>query len=160
MSFWVTFIILYVFWMVMAGKFDLFHGALGVISCLFVSYLSHDLLFKNIRSGGRWKEVARFIAYIPWLIYQIVLANLHVLHLALSPNMSELINPQLIRFKIKIKKDIAKVTYANSITLTPGTITADIQGDEFYVHALSQPVADDLLTGEMETRVAHVFSED
>jgi multicomponent Na+:H+ antiporter subunit E len=74
--------------------------------------------------------------------------------------MSELINPQLIRFKVKIKKDISKVTYANSITLTPGTITADIKGDEFYVHALSQPVADDLLTGEMERRVAHVFAED
>lgn len=144
----------------MAGKFDLFHAALGVISCLIVSHLSHDLLFKDIKSGRKWKEVARFIAYIPWLLYQIVLANFHVARLALSPNMSELINPQLIRFKVKVRTDISKATFANSITLTPGTITADIKGDEFYVHALSQPVADDLLTGEMERRVAHIFSED
>lgn len=160
MSFFVTFIILFVYWMVMAGKFDIFHAALGVISCLFVSYMSHDLLFKNIKSGGKIKEVARFILYIPWLIYQIILANLHVVRLALSPNMYDLIDPHLMRFKVKIKKDISKVTFANSITLTPGTITADIIDDEFVVHALSQAVDDDLMTGEMERRVAHIFSED
>ena len=154
-----TFVILFVFWMVMAGKFDLFHTSLGIISCLIVTFLSGDLLFKESRKG-RGKEVIRFIAYIPWLIYQIILANLHVARLALSPKMSELINPQLIRFKVNLKSDISKVTFANSITLTPGTITADIQGDEFHVHALSQPVVDDLLSGEMEQRVAHVFSED
>jgi len=154
-----TFIILFVFWMVMSGKFDLFHAALGVISCLLVVRISGDLLFKETRKG-RGKEVFRFIVYVPWLIYQIILANLHVVRLALSPRMSELINPQLIRFKVNLKSDISKVTFANSITLTPGTITADIVGDEYIVHALSQPVADDLLSGEMEQRVAHVFSED
>ena len=159
MRFIATFIILFVFWMVMSGKFDLFHAALGVISCLLVTHLSGDLLFKETRKG-RGKEIFRFIVYIPWLIYQIILANLHVVRLALSPRMSELINPQLIRFKVNLKSDIAKVTFANSITLTPGTITADIVGDEYIVHALSQPVADDLLSGEMEQRVAHIFSED
>jgi multicomponent Na+:H+ antiporter subunit E len=74
--------------------------------------------------------------------------------------MSELINPQLIKFKVNLKSDISKVTFGNSITLTPGTITADIQGDEFHVHGLSQSVVDDLLSGEMEQRVAHIFSED
>ncbi|MEA3429415.1 MAG: Na+/H+ antiporter subunit E [Thermodesulfobacteriota bacterium] len=154
-----TFIILFIFWMVMAGKFDLFHTSLGIISCLIVTFLCGDLLFKETRKG-RGKEVIRFIAYIPWLIYQIILANFHVARLALSPKMSELINPQLIRFKVNLKSDISKVTFANSITLTPGTITADIVGDEFHVHGLSQPVVDDLLSGEMEQRVAHIFSED
>ena len=154
-----TFIILFIFWMVMAGKFDLFHAALGVISCLIVTFLSGDLLFKETRKG-RGKEVVRFIAYIPWLIYQIILANFHIARLALSPKMSELINPQLIKFKSNLKSDISKVTFGNSITLTPGTITADIQGDEFLVHGLDQSVVDDLMSGEMEQRVAHIFSED
>jgi len=160
MRFVVTFIILFVFWMVMAGKFDIFHASLGVISCLFVAYMSHDLLFKEMKIGRKIKEVIRFILYIPWLIYQIILANLHVVRLALSPNMYELIDPHIMRFKVKIKKDISKVTFANSITLTPGTITADIIDDEFVVHALSQAVDDDLMTGEMEQRVAHIYSED
>jgi multicomponent Na+:H+ antiporter subunit E len=160
MRFVATFIILFVFWMVMAGKFDIFHASLGVISCLFVAYMSSDLLFKDKKIGKKIKEAIRFILYIPWLIYQIILANLHVVRLALSPNMYELIDPHIMRFKVKIKKDISKVTFANSITLTPGTITADIIDDEFVVHALSQAVDDDLMTGEMEQRVAHIYSED
>ena len=83
-----TFIILFVFWMVMSGKFDLFHSALGVISCLLVTRLSGDLLFKETRQG-RLREVVRFILYIPWLIYQIILANFHVIRLALSPRMPD-----------------------------------------------------------------------
>ena len=62
-------------------------------------------------------------------------------------------------FKTKLESDISNVTLANSITLTPGTITIDIKDGVFYVHALSQKVADDLNAGEMEDRVAHIFME-
>ena len=70
------------------------------------------------------------------------------------------IEPHMIRVKVRLKKDISIVTYANSITLTPGTITADIADGEFYIHCISKKVADDLFTGEMENRVAHIFLED
>jgi multicomponent Na+:H+ antiporter subunit E len=71
------------------------------------------------------------------------------------------IQPSLITFPTKLKKGISLLTFANSITLTPGTITADIRGGGFYVvHALDRKVADDLLTGEMEDKVAHIFEED
>jgi multicomponent Na+:H+ antiporter subunit E len=89
-------------------------------------------------------------------LYQIVLANLHVVHLVLAPAK---IRPQIIHFKTRLKSDLSKVTFGNSITLTPGTITLDIDDGEIYVHALSDKVARDLLTGEMERRVAHVFCE-
>ena len=69
------------------------------------------------------------------------------------------IRPQIIRFKTSLTSDLSKVTLGNSITLTPGTITMEIDDGEFYVHALSDKVARDLLTGEMERRVAHVFLE-
>ena len=85
-----------------------------------------------------------------------ILANLHVAKLVLAPSG---IDPQLVKVKSKLKSDISMVTFANSITLTPGTITMDIDDGEFYVHALSQKVADDLLSGDMENRVAHVFFE-
>ncbi|MDY6844380.1 MAG: Na+/H+ antiporter subunit E [Thermodesulfobacteriota bacterium] len=101
--------------------------------------------------------VRRFLAYIPWLIYQIVMSNIHVAALALNPKLP--IDPQIIRFTVKLETDISWVTLANSITLTPGTITMDIMNGEFYVHALSKKVAEDLDTGEMEDRVAHIFME-
>ena len=69
------------------------------------------------------------------------------------------IEPQILTFKTKLESDISSVTLANSITLTPGTITIDIKDGVFYVHALSKKVADDLNAGEMEDRVAHIFME-
>jgi len=100
---------------------------------------------------------ARFIAYIPWLIQQIVLSNIHVASLVLRRRMP--IDPQIVKFKTKLETDISFVTLANSITLTPGTITMDIKDGVFYVHALSRKVAEELNAGDMEDRVAHIFME-
>jgi len=104
-------------------------------------------------------ETIRFIKYLPWLIYQIVLANVHVAKVALHPKMNDLIDPHIIRFKTKLKRDISLVTFANSITLTPGTITILIRDGYYLVHSLDMKVAGDL-PGEMEERVAHIFMED
>lgn len=156
-NFLATFVILFCFWMLLSGKFDFFHLALGVICTAIVSFLSHDLLFANVRVGDIRLIIVRFLAYIPWLIRQIVTANAHVAYLALSPKMP--IRPQIMKFRTKLESDMSWVTLANSITLTPGTITMDIKDGEFFVHALSVKVAEDLDTGEMEDRVAHMFME-
>jgi multicomponent Na+:H+ antiporter subunit E len=139
-----TFLILFGFWVLLSGKYDFFH-------------LTHDLLFANARVGDVRVIFQRFIAYIPWLLYQIVSSNIHVALVALSKKKP--IDPRIIRFKTKLESDISWVTLANSITLTPGTITMDIKDGEFFVHALDKKVADDLHAGEMEDRVAHVFME-
>lgn len=159
MKYIITFFILFLNWVIWSGMFDAFHLSLGVISCLLVIYMSHDILFTREKFTSKHLiEVIRFIKYIPWLLYQIVLSNIHVASLVLNPKMP--IDPQLIRFKAKLKKNISVVIFANSITLTPGTITADIKEGEFYVHCISRNVADDLLTGEMENKAAYIFMED
>jgi multicomponent Na+:H+ antiporter subunit E len=152
-----TLMILFAFWILLSGRFDLFHLTLGAICCALVALLFHDLLFANVRVGDMRVVAARFIGYIPWLIRQIVTANLHVAALALRPKMP--ISPQVICYRTKLETDISCVTLANSITLTPGTITMDIQDGVYYVHALSRRVADDLNAGEMQDRVAHTFME-
>jgi multicomponent Na+:H+ antiporter subunit E len=152
-----VFVILFAFWLLLSGHYDLFHISLGLICCLLVAHVSHDLLIENISGSNRIRKTRRFVSYVPWLIYQIVLANLHVAYLVLNPRA---IDPRIVRFKTKLKSQFAMVTLGNSITLTPGTITMDIIDGEFYVHALSKKVADDLLSGEMERRVAHVYMED
>jgi multicomponent Na+:H+ antiporter subunit E len=156
----IAFIILFVFWIFLSGQFDLFHLSLGVISCVLVSRISGNLFFreKSIRSAYLW-EVLRFLKYLPWLLYQIVLANIHVAYLVLHPKMLTLIDPHIIRFKVKLKTDIGLTTFGNSITLTPGTITVLIHEESFYVHAINQKVVDDLLTGEMEDRVTQIYKE-
>jgi multicomponent Na+:H+ antiporter subunit E len=82
-----------------------------------------------------------------------------VAKVALHPKMNDLIDPHIIRFKTKLKRDISLVTFANSITLTPGTITILIRDGYYFVHSLDMQVAGDL-PGEMEERVAHIFMED
>ena len=159
MAFVVSFIILFVFWMLLSGRFDYFHLSLGIISCAIVAHASHDLLFKDIRAKKRHIEVIRFIKYLPWLFYQIVLANIHVAYLALHPRTLKLIDPHIIRFKTRLRKDLSLVTFGNSITLTPGTITVLIKEGHYYVHAIDRFVAEGL-PGDMEKKVGHIYMED
>lgn len=151
-----TYLIVLVFWILLSAHFDPFHLGAGIVCSGIVAYASHDLLFKDT-GNHRLTKTLRFIAYLPWLIYQIVLANIDVAKRALSPSMP--IDPQVVTFKTMLKSDVARTTLANSITLTPGTVTIDIVDDVFYVHAIAKEPADDLLGGAMERRVAHVFME-
>ena len=155
-----TFFVLFCLWVILSGKFDLFHLSLGVISCLLVTLFSKDLLFpepRTARSFGTW---IRFIRYIPWLLYQIFVANLRVLYLVFHPKMMDLIDPQIFRFQSRLKGDLSLVTFANSITLTPGTITVYVSIDgTFTVHALDKKSREGL-PGEMERRIAKAFGEE
>ncbi len=161
MVFLSTFVILFGFWIFLSGIFDIFHLSLGVISCSLVSWISRDLLFSEKRVAKKHLiQIFRFLKYLVWLLYQIVLANLHVAYLVLHPKMYALIDPHILRFRVHLKSELPLTTFANSITLTPGTITVLIQKNHFFVHSLSQKVADDLLTGEMEKRVSHIYEEE
>ena len=157
--FLITFIIMFGTWVVLSGKFDAFHLSLGLISCGIVAYLSSDLLFSSPRIKGLLPQWARFARYIPWLMLEIIKANLHVTYLVFHPRMMELIDPRIIKFRSKLQSDLALVTFANSITLTPGTITVDVSIDgDFKVHAIDK-ASGDPLPGAMEANIAKAFRE-
>lgn len=158
-AFIITFLVMMCMWIIFSGKFDSFHLSLGVISCLIVAYLSSDQLITDTTFRKIPVIWGGFILYFPWLLWQIVLANIHVLKLVYNPDMMQKINPQLIHFKSRLKVDMALVTFANSITLTPGTITVSLSvlGD-FTVHAIDNPSAEPL-PGEMEDRSGRIFGE-
>lgn len=153
------FVLLLATWAMFSGKFDAFHLGLGILASLIVTWLSQDLLFEDRKKNlaDRLAEAARFVSYVFWLLWQIVLANVHVFKLAMTKEGEEEISPRVVKLKTKLKSDFAKFVYANSITLTPGTITIQINGNEFLVHAISEAVEKDLQSGEMERRVAVVF---
>ena len=145
--------------MVFSGKFDPFHLTLGVISCSLVAWMAADFLITAPSLGAVAKQWNGFCEYIPWLIWQIILANVHVLGLVLSPDINKRINPHIIKFRSTIKSHMGLVTFANSITLTPGTITvaATTYGD-MAIHAIDNESAAPL-PGDMEKRVAKIFGE-
>ncbi len=93
----------------------------------------------------------RLIPYLPWLILEVIKSNLDVAKIILSPSLP--ISPRLIRVKGTQRTDVGLVTYANSITLTPGTITCDIRDGFLLVHALTAASAAGVESGEMDAKV-------
>ena len=155
----VLFVILFAFWIVFSGRFDLFPLSLGLISCVVVTLLSGDLL-PELGKPGLLRTWLRFARYVPWLLFQILLANLHFLRLVYHPRMMERIDPHLVRFHTTLETEVALVTLANAITLTPGTITVRLSLDgEFEVHAIDRP-SGEALPGAMEAQVARAFRGD
>ncbi len=159
LAFLVTFLIMAGFWLVFSGKLDLFHLSLGFISCLMITFFSKNMLFPTGLNTDFIAVWLRFAWYVPWLLYQILLANLHVLRLAFHPRMMDLIDPHIIEFSSHLDSDIARTTFANSITLTPGTITVNVSVmGRFTVHCIDVPSGEPL-PGEMEHRIARIFKE-
>lgn len=165
-------------WLLLSGHYDVFHISMGVFSALLVVLLNVRVrkyyFFEEelAEVKARMKDVftvrvrySRVLFYIPWLIWQIAVASLQVAAVVLNPKMP--IDPALLRFKTKLPNTCAKVILGNSITLTPGTITIQIKGDEFLVHALmdisSSGIMDDLLPGEVaklyEKKPKHVVHD-
>ena len=94
--FLLTFLIMFGLWILLSGRFDLFHLSLGIISCSIVAIFSGDLLFPESKTKGLLRSCVRFTRYIPWLLYQIFLANLHLMYLTFHPKMMALIDPKII----------------------------------------------------------------
>lgn len=162
--FTLTFLLMMVTWCVLSGFFDSFHLTLGVISSLLVSWTSSDLLFPRTSSATVDATWWRFPGYAVYLIKEIVKANVYVFKMCFAKDVERVIDPCMVSFKTTLKSRIAQLTLANSITLTPGTITIDVTEDGvFTIHSIDYPIAEGLLspeTNEMERRIARLFGEE
>ncbi len=153
----VTFCVLLLFWLLLSGIFDAFHVIAGIICSAIIALSSHDLLVKG-KGEKMLSKSFRFVIYLGWELWQIVLANFDVAYRVLHPKMP--MDPQIIEFDTSLRSDFALVTLANSITLTPGTITIDIKDGKFLVHAIAKKPADALLVNKtMQNKVADVYME-
>lgn len=151
------FALLFLVWVVFSGYIDVFHLSLGLLCCALVTWMSSDLLFADRTAPLRSRLVqsGRLLGYVAWLLWQIVLANIMLLRRAFGPRESW--QPQIVRYECGLQTDFEKYLLANSITLTPGTVTIKILGNLFYVHAINDEAAAGL-DGEMERRIARIFA--
>ncbi len=154
MSFLVTAIAMFSFWILLSGEFTFILITSGVIASLIVAYLSHDIFIGKADMKVETGRVFRFIKYVPWLLWEIILANFEIAYLVLSPK--PLVDPQLVRFKPDLKTDLGIVTLAHSITLTPGTVTVEANEKEFVIHAIWQKSAEGIIGGEMQQKVKKI----
>ena len=153
-----TSIIMFAFWMLLSGEFSFILILSGLVSSLLVAYMSHDLLIGKIDIKLGAKRAFRFLTYLPWLLRQLIIANLDVAYRTLHPRMP--IDPQVVKFDTPLKSEIGIAILANSITLTPGTVTiAASREGKFIVHAITKKGAEALLSGEMQARVMRIEGE-
>ena len=103
-------------------------------------------------------QLWQFIAYLPWLISRIIMANVQVAYLVLHPKMP--IDPVFFVFRTQMRKGISQVTLANSITLTPGTITVSLEDGKYIIHTLKPPLASELAEAVMQNKVAKIYLEE
>jgi len=154
------FLIYFIMWLFITWSLSIEHLMVGVIVSLIVTLLTRELFPDEL---VRLLQPVRFllaILYIPYLVYYILLANLDVAYRVLNPDLP--INPGIIKVKTSLKNEFAKTILANSVTLTPGTLTVDIDGDDFYVHWINVSSNDPkvqrkLILGRFERVLRRIF---
>ena len=144
---------LFVVWLLLSGHLEPLLLGLGAASCIAVVLIARrmDVIDREghpIHLG--WK--APF--YWLWLAWEVIKANLDVARRIVAPSLP--ISPTVIRVKTSQKTELGRVIYANSITLTPGTISLAVRRDEIEVHALSREAAAALAEGTMDRRVTQM----
>ena len=141
-------------WLVLSGKYDILHVVLGFLVSCGVAWLNTGFPHSPFQDFP-W---VRVVLYGPWLFLRVVESSLHLTKLILNPSLP--IEPRLITYRSHLKHRGAIVLLGNSVTLTPGTITVEINDNEFLVHAIDEAAGNDLTSGRMERKIARVFQED
>ena len=131
----VLFIIMYVLWFLFNGKITLELAVVGALICGGLYYFTKKFIWEKERKSILKGRVLDFIKYGFVLFIEIIKANIAVIKLILNPNMNQW-HPTFIRFTSDLELERMRVILANSITLTPGTITVGMEGKEFTVHVL------------------------
>ncbi|MDO4749238.1 MAG: Na+/H+ antiporter subunit E [Eubacteriales bacterium] len=135
-------ILLFLFWLALNGKVTLEIVLFGLVISVAVTFAIHRLLDINIRKEVLFfKRLPGIVCYLFYLVGQIVLSNLQVMRLILKPDSRR---PKIVWFSPKTKGETAKVALANSITLTPGTVTVALGEEEICVYALRSEMAEGL----------------
>jgi multicomponent Na+:H+ antiporter subunit E len=123
---------------------------LGVASVAFSVWLSYRLDILD-RTPRPLRLIVASVRYWPWLLVQIFQSNLHVARRILSPRLE--ISPRIVRLQTTQQTDLGRTVLANSITLTPGTVSIHVRRGELWFYALDEETAQDTLSGEMDRRV-------
>lgn len=139
------FFLLLLLWLIFNGRFALDVLISGAIVSGAITWFAMRYCKWYVTKDWRWsKFIPQFLAYAVLLIKEMIKANLQVIRLILDPKLEEKIHPQMVKFDVGYKSMIMRALLANSITLTPGTITVRVRSDSFVVHALTPEMGADM----------------
>lgn len=141
---------LVIIWLLLSGHYTTLILSLGILSVLTVTWF----VWRMDRVDGELAVLPmrpRLLYYLLWLMWQVVLSNIDLVRRIWDPSLP--IRPTWQRLDIKVTSPLGKMLYANSITLTPGTLTTDVRQDHFMVHSLTSDGIDELRKGGMESQI-------
>lgn len=135
------YIIFFFVWIVFNGKITTEIVIFGLaIAALIFAFACKFMDYSIAKEIQLYKKTGLIVSYIILLIVEIIKANLSVVHMIL--NQKEEMEPVIVKFRTRLRTENARVMLANSITLTPGTITVSLEGDELTVHCLDVSLAE------------------
>ncbi len=142
----------FLIWLLLSTSLDLMHVGLGLLASLAVASLNTD------RAVSRFMIVQlRFVRYLFWLAGRILYSGVHLSVMILRPSLP--IDPKMIHYRTHVHDEAAIVLMGNSITLTPGTITVEVNSQELVVHAMDDKSADDVTSLRLEKRIAGLLGQ-
>lgn len=150
------FTVSFLFYLLLAGSLSAYDLVTGVISAAVVAVALWGVsLTTPIRPATAGVEILRLLLYVPYLLWEIAEANVQLAYVTLHPDLP--IDPQVVEFDAAVWSALPVTTLANSITLTPGTLTVDVARRHFTVHTLTRRAREDLMDGTLERAVRFVF---
>ena len=138
---------LFVFWLLLSGHLEPLMLGLGLVSVVLTVILVKRMTLVDHESYPLHLS-PKIPAFLAFIMQEIVKANIDVIKRIITFKSTS-IGPQLIEVPASLKTDLGRVIYANSITLTPGTVSIDVSDDKILVHALTREAAEELASGEM-----------
>lgn len=149
-------ILLFALWLGLSGQINIFMCSIGLVSTLFVVYISHrmDVIDHETYPAHMTPLLLRFWLF---LAREIIIANIDVIKRIFKPGKS--ISPQLFELPLTQKTDLSRVIYANAITMTPGTVSVNLDRKTITVHTLSIEAAEDLRSNRMAKAVPEDYKD-
>ena len=133
----ILFVVLFGLWLLLVGRATSQDMVAGFVLALLIAVVFGDVFLKEPKRVFAPRRWLLFLCYVPYVLYYCVRANLDVAYRVIHPDLP--IRPGIVKVRTKLTTDLAKTFLANSITLTPGTLTVDISGQDLYVHWINVP---------------------
>ena len=135
------FLLFFLVWIIFNGNITVEIAVIGLaVAAAVFAFICKFMDYSLRKEILLYKKLLAFIGYVIILVIEIIKANIAVIHMIVTQR--EVVEPVIVRFRASLRTETARVILANSITLTPGTITVSLEGDEYEVHCLDKSLAE------------------
>ncbi|WP_256298981.1 monovalent cation/H+ antiporter subunit E [Haloarchaeobius salinus] len=146
----------YVFYLLLAGSLATYELVTGFATAAVTAGVLWQVPFRAPFDPVRLlRQSGRIVLYTPFLLWEIAKANVQLARIVLHPKLP--IEPELVEYEVAVWSDLAVATLANSITLTPGTLTVSVTKNDLVIHSLTESDREGLFAGTLERPVRFVF---